>query len=59
MFETKMKELEKELSQKTRSLSELTLQLKEMKQSQETARRTIGELQDQVRLLLTKGIQRV
>ncbi|XP_040018134.2 centrosomal protein of 290 kDa isoform X3 [Gasterosteus aculeatus] len=48
MFETKMKELEKELSQKTRSLSELTLQLKEMKQSQETARRTIGELQDQV-----------
>lgn len=54
-----MKELEKELSQKTRSLSELTLQLKEMKQSQETARRTIGELQDQVRLLLTKGIQRV
>uniref|UniRef100_G3P486 Centrosomal protein 290 n=2 Tax=Gasterosteus aculeatus aculeatus TaxID=481459 RepID=G3P486_GASAC len=48
MFETKMKELEKELSQKTRSLSELTLQLKEMKQSQETAQRTIGELQDQV-----------
>uniref|UniRef100_A0AAQ4RVU6 Centrosomal protein 290 n=1 Tax=Gasterosteus aculeatus aculeatus TaxID=481459 RepID=A0AAQ4RVU6_GASAC len=44
MFETKMKELEKELSQKTRSLSELTLQLKEMKQSQETAQRTIGEL---------------
>ncbi|KAL6106277.1 cep290 [Pungitius sinensis] len=48
MFDHKMKELEKELSQKTRSLSEHKRQLKEMKQSQERAQITIGELQGQV-----------
>ncbi|XP_037307822.2 centrosomal protein of 290 kDa isoform X2 [Pungitius pungitius] len=48
MFDHKMKELEKELSQKTRSLCEHKLQLKEMKQSQERAQITIGELQGQV-----------
>ncbi|KAM8891644.1 centrosomal protein of 290 kDa isoform 4-T5 [Spinachia spinachia] len=48
MFENKMKELEKELSHKARSLSEHKLQLKEMKQRQERAEITIGELQEQV-----------
>ncbi|XP_031725758.1 centrosomal protein of 290 kDa isoform X3 [Anarrhichthys ocellatus] len=48
MFENKMKELEKELSQKTSSLSELKQQLKEMRECEERAQRSIRTLEDQV-----------
>ncbi|XP_078805354.1 centrosomal protein of 290 kDa isoform X6 [Oryzias latipes] len=48
MFENKMKELEKELSQKTSSLSELKQQLKEVKEREEKAHAIIRQLEDQV-----------
>uniref|UniRef100_A0A8C9ZPV9 Centrosomal protein 290 n=1 Tax=Sander lucioperca TaxID=283035 RepID=A0A8C9ZPV9_SANLU len=48
MFENKMKELEKELSQKTSSLSELKHQLKEVKEREERAQINIRQLEDQV-----------
>ncbi|XP_075945736.1 centrosomal protein of 290 kDa isoform X3 [Anarhichas minor] len=51
MFENKMKELEKELSQKTSSLSELKQQLKEMRECEERAQRSIRTLEDQVDML--------
>uniref|UniRef100_A0A8C9ZS64 Centrosomal protein 290 n=1 Tax=Sander lucioperca TaxID=283035 RepID=A0A8C9ZS64_SANLU len=47
MFENKMKELEKELSQKTSSLSELKHQLKEVKEREERAQINIRQLEDQ------------
>lgn len=43
-----MKELEKELSQKTSSLSELKQRLKEMKEREERAQMSIQQLEDQV-----------
>lgn len=43
-----MKELEKELSQKTSSLSELKQQLKEVNEREERAQITIRKLEDQV-----------
>lgn len=43
-----MKELEKELSQKTSSLSELKQQLKEVKEREEKAHAIIRQLEDQV-----------
>ncbi|RVE71322.1 hypothetical protein OJAV_G00050650 [Oryzias javanicus] len=48
MFENKMKELEKELSQKTSSLSELKQQLKDGKEREEKAHAIIRQLEDQV-----------
>uniref|UniRef100_A0A4W6BXZ7 Centrosomal protein 290 n=1 Tax=Lates calcarifer TaxID=8187 RepID=A0A4W6BXZ7_LATCA len=48
MFENKMKELEKELSQKTSSLSELKKQLKEVNEREERAQTSIRQLEDQV-----------
>lgn len=48
MFENKMKELEKELSQKTSSLSELKQRLKEMNEREERAQMSIRQLEDQV-----------
>ncbi|KAK9516253.1 hypothetical protein VZT92_024194 [Zoarces viviparus] len=51
MFENKMKALEKELSQKTSSLSELKQQLKEMRECEERAQRSIRSLEDQVDML--------
>lgn len=48
MFENKMKELEKELSQKTSSLSELKRRLKEMNEREERAQISIRQLEDQV-----------
>uniref|UniRef100_A0A3Q3CJ85 Centrosomal protein 290 n=1 Tax=Haplochromis burtoni TaxID=8153 RepID=A0A3Q3CJ85_HAPBU len=48
MFENKMKELEKELSQKNIRLSELKQQLKEMTEREERAQITIRQLEDQV-----------
>uniref|UniRef100_A0A669CK13 Centrosomal protein 290 n=1 Tax=Oreochromis niloticus TaxID=8128 RepID=A0A669CK13_ORENI len=48
MFENKMKELEKELSQKTVRLSELKQQLKEMTEREERAQIAIRQLEDQV-----------
>ncbi|XP_031135781.1 centrosomal protein of 290 kDa isoform X4 [Sander lucioperca] len=51
MFENKMKELEKELSQKTSSLSELKHQLKEVKEREERAQINIRQLEDQVDML--------
>lgn len=43
-----MKELEKELSQKTSSLSELKKQLKEVNEREERAQTSIRQLEDQV-----------
>uniref|UniRef100_A0A8C2XPM7 Centrosomal protein 290 n=1 Tax=Cyclopterus lumpus TaxID=8103 RepID=A0A8C2XPM7_CYCLU len=51
MFENKMKELEKELAQKTGSLSDLKRQLKEAKESEESAQMSVGRLEDQVDML--------
>ncbi|XP_049428981.1 centrosomal protein of 290 kDa [Epinephelus fuscoguttatus] len=51
MFENKMKELEKELSHKTSSLSELKQQLKEVKEREERAQISVRQLEDQVDLL--------
>ncbi|XP_059192094.1 centrosomal protein of 290 kDa isoform X2 [Centropristis striata] len=51
MFENKMKELEKELSQKTSSLSELKQQLKEVEEREERAQISIRQLEDQVDML--------
>ena len=48
MFENKMKELEKELSQKTSSLSELKQQLKEVNEREERAQISARQLEDQV-----------
>uniref|UniRef100_A0A665VRH7 Centrosomal protein 290 n=1 Tax=Echeneis naucrates TaxID=173247 RepID=A0A665VRH7_ECHNA len=48
MFENKMKELEKELSQKTSNLSELKRQLKEVNEREERAQISIRQLEDQV-----------
>lgn len=48
MFENKMKELEKELSQKTSSVSELKHELKELKLCEERAQTSIRQLEDQV-----------
>uniref|UniRef100_UPI003AAC13AF centrosomal protein of 290 kDa n=1 Tax=Centroberyx gerrardi TaxID=166262 RepID=UPI003AAC13AF len=51
MFENKMKELEGELSQKTSSLSELKQQLKQLSEREESAQKTVRQLEDQVELL--------
>ncbi|XP_069574738.1 centrosomal protein of 290 kDa isoform X2 [Brachyistius frenatus] len=51
MFENKMKELEKELSQKTCSLSELKQQLKEATEREERTQTSIRQLEDQVDML--------
>ncbi|KAM3870148.1 centrosomal protein of 290 kDa [Diretmus argenteus] len=51
MFENKMKELEKEISQKTSSLSDLRQQLKEVSDREERAQRTVRQLEDQVEML--------
>ncbi|XP_070829211.1 centrosomal protein of 290 kDa isoform X6 [Chaetodon trifascialis] len=51
MFENKMKELEKELSQKSSILSELKQQLKEAKECEERAQISIWQLEDQVDIL--------
>ncbi|XP_053283714.1 centrosomal protein of 290 kDa isoform X1 [Pleuronectes platessa] len=48
MFENKMKELEKELSQKTSRLSEVKQQLKEASEREERAQTSIRQLEDQV-----------
>lgn len=48
MFENKMKELEKELSQKSSSLSEHKKQLKEVKEREERAQISVQQLEDQV-----------
>lgn len=50
MFENKMKELEKELSLKTASVSELRRRLKEMDEREERAGRRIRQLEEQVRV---------
>ncbi|XP_029009885.1 centrosomal protein of 290 kDa isoform X2 [Betta splendens] len=51
MFENKMKELEKELSQKTSSLTGLKQQLKEAKEREERAQIRIRQLEDQVDMI--------
>ncbi|XP_072242523.1 centrosomal protein of 290 kDa isoform X1 [Leuresthes tenuis] len=51
MFENKMKELEKELSQKTATLSEVKHQLKEAKEREERAQTSVRQLEDQVDVL--------
>ncbi|XP_047249000.1 centrosomal protein of 290 kDa isoform X6 [Girardinichthys multiradiatus] len=51
MFENKMKELERELSQKTSSVSELKQQLKEAKEREERAQTWARQLEDQVDML--------
>uniref|UniRef100_A0A667XZJ1 Centrosomal protein 290 n=1 Tax=Myripristis murdjan TaxID=586833 RepID=A0A667XZJ1_9TELE len=51
MFENKMQELEKELSQKTSSLSELKQQLKELSRKEERAQKTVRQLEDEVEIL--------
>ncbi|CAN9498923.1 unnamed protein product [Ophioblennius macclurei] len=51
MFENKMKELEKELSQKTSSLSQLKQRLKEVTEREEKAQSSIQQLEDQVDVL--------
>ncbi|KAK5866894.1 hypothetical protein PBY51_011431 [Eleginops maclovinus] len=51
MFENKMKELERELSQKTSSLSELKQQLKEVREREDSAQINIRKLEDQVDML--------
>uniref|UniRef100_A0A3Q2CN17 Centrosomal protein 290 n=1 Tax=Cyprinodon variegatus TaxID=28743 RepID=A0A3Q2CN17_CYPVA len=61
MFENKMKELEKELSQKTSSVSELKRQLKEAKEREERAQTRVLHLEDQVQIdqvtILVRRIQ--
>ncbi|KAK5901738.1 hypothetical protein CesoFtcFv8_007068 [Champsocephalus esox] len=51
MIENKMKELEKDLSQKTSSLSEVKQQLKEVREREENAQIHIRKLEDQVDML--------
>uniref|UniRef100_A0A8P4KCN8 Centrosomal protein 290 n=1 Tax=Dicentrarchus labrax TaxID=13489 RepID=A0A8P4KCN8_DICLA len=51
MFENKMNELEKELSQKTSNLTELKQQLKEVKEREERAQINVRQLEDQVDML--------
>ncbi|MED6280892.1 hypothetical protein CHARACLAT_015697 [Characodon lateralis] len=51
MFENKMKELDRELSQKTSSVSELKQQLKEAKEREERAQTWARQLEDQVDML--------
>ncbi|KAM7415149.1 hypothetical protein PAMA_019800 [Pampus argenteus] len=51
MFENKMKELEKELSLKTSSLSELKQRLKEATEREEKTRISVRTLEDQVDML--------
>uniref|UniRef100_A0AAY5L8N9 Centrosomal protein of 290kDa coiled-coil region domain-containing protein n=1 Tax=Esox lucius TaxID=8010 RepID=A0AAY5L8N9_ESOLU len=51
MFESKMKELERDVSQKNSSLSELKLQLAEAGEKEERAQRLANQLQEQVELL--------
>uniref|UniRef100_A0A671UPQ7 Centrosomal protein 290 n=1 Tax=Sparus aurata TaxID=8175 RepID=A0A671UPQ7_SPAAU len=51
MFENKMKELEKELSQKTATLSELKRELKEVNEREERAQISVRQLEDQVDML--------
>ncbi|XP_060891969.1 centrosomal protein of 290 kDa isoform X2 [Labrus mixtus] len=51
MFENKMKELEKELSQKTSSLTELKNQLKDVTEREDRAQINIRQLEDQVDML--------
>ncbi|KAM7003571.1 centrosomal protein of 290 kDa [Tautogolabrus adspersus] len=51
MFENKMKELEKDLSQKTSSLSELKNQLKDVTEREDRAQINIRQLEDQVDML--------
>ncbi|XP_075994465.1 centrosomal protein of 290 kDa isoform X2 [Genypterus blacodes] len=51
MYENKMKELEKELAHKTSSLADLRQQLKEVKDQEERAQRSIRQLEDQVAML--------
>lgn len=53
MFENKMQELEKELSQKTSSLSELKQQLKELSRKEERAQKTVRQLEDEVQAVWT------
>ncbi|KAM4554334.1 centrosomal protein of 290 kDa isoform 2-T2 [Fundulus diaphanus] len=48
MFENKMKELERELSQKTSGVFELKQQLREAKEREERAQTRLQQLQDQV-----------
>lgn len=48
MFENKMKELEKELSQKTSRVSQLKQQLKEVNEREERAQASVRHLEDQV-----------
>ncbi|MEQ2185074.1 hypothetical protein GOODEAATRI_014516 [Goodea atripinnis] len=55
MFENKMKELERELSQKTSSVSELKQQLKEAKEREERAHTWARQLEDQVRANRTES----
>uniref|UniRef100_A0A3P8Y3F7 Centrosomal protein of 290kDa coiled-coil region domain-containing protein n=1 Tax=Esox lucius TaxID=8010 RepID=A0A3P8Y3F7_ESOLU len=50
MFESKMKELERDVSQKNSSLSELKLQLAEAGEKEERAQRLANQLQEQVSL---------
>uniref|UniRef100_A0A8C4HVH2 Centrosomal protein 290 n=1 Tax=Dicentrarchus labrax TaxID=13489 RepID=A0A8C4HVH2_DICLA len=52
MFENKMNELEKELSQKTSNLTELKQQLKEVKEREERAQINVRQLEDQLKNLL-------
>ncbi|KAK6317889.1 hypothetical protein J4Q44_G00111800 [Coregonus suidteri] len=51
MFESKMKALEQDISQKNSSLSELRLQLREASEREERAHRVASQLQEQVELL--------
>ncbi|CAK6954564.1 centrosomal protein of 290 kDa [Scomber scombrus] len=51
MFENKMKELEKELAQKTSNLSDLKKQLKEVNEREERAQINTQTLEDQVDML--------
>ncbi|XP_035521325.1 centrosomal protein of 290 kDa isoform X2 [Morone saxatilis] len=51
MFENKMNELEKELSQKTSGLTELKQQLKEVNEREERAQINVRQLEDQVDML--------
>ncbi|XP_030637377.1 centrosomal protein of 290 kDa [Chanos chanos] len=51
LFETKMKELENEVSQKNSRLSELQLQLREAKEKDQDTQRVITELKEQMQLL--------
>ncbi|XP_023841797.1 centrosomal protein of 290 kDa [Salvelinus sp. IW2-2015] len=51
MFESKMKALEQDISQKNSSLSELRLQLREASEREEKAQRVASQLQEQVKLL--------